>query len=146
MTPERARELFADARVARLATVDGTGAPHLVPLVFAVAPDRDVVYSAVDAKPKRTTQLRRLANIAAQPRVCLLADRYDDAAWEVLWWVRADGSARVLDPADDEARAAVDLLVDRYPQYARARPDGPVVAVDVQRWRGWSAAPPDAVP
>ena len=137
MTPQQARERFVAARVARLATADAEGVPHLVPIVFAV--DGDVVYSAVDAKPKRTTALRRLANVEANPRVALLVDHYDDADWEALWWVRADGHGRVLDPSDAEARAAVSLLVPRYPQYRATPPAGPVLAVDVHHWLGWSA-------
>jgi PPOX class probable F420-dependent enzyme len=138
VTPAAARERFVAARVARLATVDPAGRPHLVPVVFAL--DGDTVYSAVDAKPKRTTRLRRLANAAANPHVALLADHYDDADWTALWWVRADGTARVLDPGMDEALRALDLLAGRYGQYRSARPAGPVLAVDVERWSGWSAA------
>jgi PPOX class probable F420-dependent enzyme len=104
--------------------------------VFAVA--GDVVYSAVDHKPKRTTALRRLANVAANPRVALLVDAYDED-WERLWWVRADGTARVLDPAEPAAREAVGLLVARYDQYRGRPPAGPVLAVAVTRWSGWSA-------
>ena len=138
MDDEQARARFGAARVARLATLRPDGAPHLVPVVFAVV--EDVVYSAVDAKPKRTTALRRLANAAADPRVSLLADAYAED-WSRLWWVRADGTARVLDAAGEEGREAVDRLVARYPQYLAARPAGPVLAVDVARWTGWSAAP-----
>jgi PPOX class probable F420-dependent enzyme len=137
MTPEAARERFAAARVARLATADAEGRPHLVPMVFVLA--GETIYSAVDAKPKRTDRLRRLANAAANPRVALLADHYDDADWTALWWVRADGVARVLAPEDEEAVRAVDRLVARYAQYREARPHGPVLAVDVERWSGWSA-------
>jgi PPOX class probable F420-dependent enzyme len=138
MTPAAARERFAAARVARLATADTAARPHLVPVVFAVA--GDTVYSAVDAKPKRTTRLRRLANARVNPRVALLADHYDDTDWTALWWVRADGAARVLDPGDAEARRAVSLLAARYAQYRDAAPEGPVLAVDVDRWSGWRAA------
>ena len=137
MTPEAARERFAAARVARLATADAEGRPHLVPMVFVLA--GETIYSAVDAKPKRTDRLRRLANAAVNPRVALLADHYDDADWTALWWVRADGVARVLAPEDEEAVRAVDRLVARYAQYREARPHGPVLAVDVERWSGWSA-------
>jgi PPOX class probable F420-dependent enzyme len=141
VTAAEARERFAAARVARLATADAAGRPHLVPVVFAV--DGDVVYSVVDAKPKRTTALRRLGNVAQNPAVALLVDHYDDADWDALWWVRADGVARVLDPAEDgeaaraEAARAVQLLRVRYPQQ---RAVGAVLAVDVRRWSGWSAA------
>jgi PPOX class probable F420-dependent enzyme len=133
VSPEQARERFASARVARLASADAAGRPHLVPVVFAVRGDR--VYSAVDAKPKRTTALRRLENVRQNPAVALLADHYEED-WSALWWVRAEGSARILEPGDPEARAAVQLLRERYPQQRAA---GPVLAVDVERWSGWSA-------
>ena len=99
----------------------------------------DVIYSAVDAKPKRHTALRRLANIAAEPRVAVLADHYDDD-WTTLWWVRADGVARILEPSGGEAARALAALAERYPQYRAAPPPGPVIAVDVRRWSAWSAA------
>lgn len=134
-----ARERFAAARVARLATAGADGRPHLVPVVFAVvsAVSGDVVYTVVDAKPKRTLALRRLRNVAENPRVALLADHYEED-WSALWWVRAEGVARVLDPeTDEEADRAVELLRARYPQQ---RATGVVLAVDVERWSGWSAA------
>jgi PPOX class probable F420-dependent enzyme len=134
VSPEEARERFAAARVARLATADARGRPHLVPIAFVVA--GDTIYSAVDAKPKRTRALRRLANVRENPAVSLLVDHWDDEDWERLWWVRADGEGRVLDPADDEAARAVDLLRERYP---RQRDQGEVLAVDVTRWSGWTA-------
>ena len=134
MNETEARERFAAARVARLATVDASGRPHLVPLVFAVSGDR--IYSAVDHKPKRTTALKRLANVRQNPAVALLVDHYDDADWDALWWVRADGQGRVLEPSEPEARRAVALLRQRYPQQRAA---GAVLAVDVERWSGWSA-------
>jgi PPOX class probable F420-dependent enzyme len=138
MTSAQARERFAGARSARMATIAADGAPHLVPIVFAL--HGDVVYHAVDHKPKRTRELRRLDNIAAQPRVALLADEYDDEDWTRLWWVRADGAARVLDAGCEEARRAIELLRERYAQYREATPAGPVIAVDVERWAGWAAA------
>ena len=135
MTPDEARALFATARVARLATVGRDARPHLVPIVFALA--GDAIYSAVDAKPKRTTALKRLANIARNPRVALLADHYDDADWGALWWVRADGVARVVEGAD--AERAIALLRERYEQYRADPPRGPVLAIAVERWSGWRA-------
>lgn len=134
MTEEEARERFSAARVARLATADAGGRPHLVPIVFVVQGDR--VYSVVDAKPKRTAALRRLANVRQNPAVALLVDHYDDADWSSLWWVRAEGRARVLEADEPEARRAVALLGDRYPQQVAT---GAVLAVDVERWSGWSA-------
>ncbi|HEX4433048.1 MAG TPA: TIGR03668 family PPOX class F420-dependent oxidoreductase [Frankiaceae bacterium] len=133
-----ARERFAGARVARLATADAQGRPHLVPIVFVVA--GDTVYHAVDDKPKRSRALRRLANVRANPAVSLLADYYDDD-WTALWWVRADGRGRVLAPEEAEARRAIELLAGRYPQHRTQPPTGPVLAVDVERWSGWSFTP-----
>ena len=138
MTPSQARELFGSERVARLATVSADGQPHVVPIVFAV--DGDTIYSAVDAKPKQTTSLVRLANVAANPEVAVLADRYDDGDWDRLWWVRADGMGRVLHVSDAEAERAIGLLCARYPQHAAQPPSGPVLAIDVRRWSGWSAS------
>ena len=134
MTPHQARLRFAAARVARLATADAAGRPHIVPVTFAV--EGDVVYSAVDAKPKRATALKRLANVAVNPAVALLVDHYADD-WNELWWVRADGTGRVVDPDDPEGVRALSLLVDRYPGFI-AR--GVVLAVDVRRWSGWAAS------
>lgn len=108
-------------------------------MVFAVS--GDTIFSAVDSKPKRSTALRRLANVAESPRVAAIADHYDDADWSALWWVRADGSGRVLHPEDPEAVAAVGLLAQRYAQYRDLAPTGPVLAIDVARWSGWSAGP-----
>jgi PPOX class probable F420-dependent enzyme len=134
VSPEQARGRFAAARVARLATADAAGQPHLVPVTFAV--DGDTIYTAVDAKPKRTTALRRLANVAANPRVSLLVDHYDDD-WSRLWWVRADGTARIVPASSAETARASALLGDRYPAFALR---GDVLAVDVTHWTGWSAA------
>ena len=129
------RRHLEDARVAHLATADAAAHPHVVPISFAV--DGDTIYFAVDAKPKRTTSLKRLRNIAVNPAVAVLVDRYDDEDWSGLWWVRVDGTARVISDAED-ARRAVDLLVGRYPQYRLARPAGPVVAIKANRITGWS--------
>ena len=134
MPPERARAAFATARVARLATVTPEGRPHLVPIVFAL--DGETIVTAVDGKPKRTTALARLANLAAEPRASVLADEYDED-WSRLWWVRADGIARV----SDVDAATVELLAGRYPQYREQPPPGPVIRIEVQRWVGWSARP-----
>lgn len=137
MTSDEARDRFAAARVARLATVGADGAPHLVPITFAVV--GDTIVHAVDHKPKRTRALRRLDNIAANPAVSLLADRYDED-WRALWWVRADGTARIVDVGSAAGGAAVAALTERYAPYRDTPPAGPVVIVAVQRWRGWSAS------
>jgi PPOX class probable F420-dependent enzyme len=133
-----ARRHFATSTVARLATVDASGRPTLVPICFAV--DGDTVYSAVDDKPKTTTRLARLDNVGAHPDVALLVDHYADD-WTTLWWVRARGTGREVGQADERQRA-VALLRAKYPQYADHALGGPVLAVDVSSWRGWSATPP----
>jgi PPOX class probable F420-dependent enzyme len=124
---------FGQAPVARLATAGPDGRPHLVPVVFAL--DDEVVYTAVDGKPKTTQRLRRLTNIAHNPQVSLLVDHYDDD-WSRLWWVRADGIATIHHDGDTW-RVAHDLLRAKYPQYQAVSLDGPVVAVAVQHWNSW---------
>jgi PPOX class probable F420-dependent enzyme len=136
VTEAEARERFASARVARLATIGVDGRPHLVPIVFALA--GDTIVTAVDAKPKRTRALRRLANIDGNPHVAVLVDHYSDD-WRALWWVRADGTGRVMREAG-AVTAAIELLVTRYEQYREQPPTGPVVAIVVDRWSGWSAS------
>ena len=128
-----ASERFASARVARLATI-GPDGPHVVPIVFAV--EGDTIYHAVDHKPKRTTALKRLANLRADPRATVLADHYQED-WTLLWWARADGTARILEPGHERAMG---LLSERYPQYRDRPPEGPVVAIDVHRWSDWTAS------
>ncbi|MFI1463257.1 TIGR03668 family PPOX class F420-dependent oxidoreductase [Nocardia carnea] len=136
MDERQARERFAAARVARLATVTPEGGPHIVPIVFAV--DGDTIYTAVDAKPKSTTALRRLANITANPQVAVLADFYDED-WARLWWVRADAAAATVTGV--QARTGIERLTARYPVYRDQPPPGPVLALEVTRWSGWSAGP-----
>lgn len=137
MDADAARVLFGTARVARLATVGADGRPHVVPITFAL--EGDTLYTAVDHKPKRTTRLRRLDNVVANPRVSVLADHYDEQDWSALWWVRADGVARIV-ASNDPGRAGVSaLLKARYEQYRRRPPTGPAIAVSVSRWSGWRA-------
>jgi len=134
MTEEECRRRFAEARVLRLATADAAGQPHVVAATFAVADD--VITIAVDHKPKRHANLKRLRNIEENPAVALLADHYE-GDWGQLWWVRADGHARVL--GNQCARDLVDRLVDKYEQYREVRPSGPVIEIQVNRWSGWRA-------
>jgi PPOX class probable F420-dependent enzyme len=124
---------LAQARVARLATIDPDGRAHLVPIVFAV--EGDTLYSAVDRKPKRSRTLRRIENARARPDVTVLVDHYDDD-WSLLWWVRVRGRAEVHEPGDAPAVAAVRALVDKYTQYREHPPTGAVyrIALDEVRW------------
>jgi PPOX class probable F420-dependent enzyme len=127
--------LLAAARVGRLATVGSDGIPHVVPFVFAVYDS--TVYWAVDRKRKRSTRLRRLENIEANPNVALVVDDYDED-WTRLWWVRARGTARMVRD-DPERNRALGLLAHKYHQYVDAPPDGPVVAIDIIDLSGWRA-------
>ena len=126
----RHRERFAAARVAVLATLTRDGAPHLVPVTFAL--DGDVLWTATDGKPKRSGLLARHRNIAADSRVSLLAQHFTED-WKQLWWVRADGLARIMaDPAP-----AFAALRAKYPQYAEVALGQPVIEVRVTGWQGW---------
>ena len=127
------RARVAAARVGRLATVGADSRPHVVPVTYAVHGDE--LFIGVDQKPKTTTDLKRLRNIAANAGVAVLVDEYDED-WTHLWWVRVDGVARVL----TEAPAAVELLAAKYPQYEADPPRGPVIAIRVDGWSGWSYA------
>ena len=125
------RQYLRAAERAFLATTGDDLRPHIVPVVFALTDDELVI--AIDQKPKTTTHLRRLRNLAWNPRVAVLCDRYD-ADWSRLWWVRADGVARV----DEKNPAAVESLAAKYPQYRLDPPRGPVITVTIDGWSGWS--------
>jgi PPOX class probable F420-dependent enzyme len=133
LEPAEARSLFETVPVARLATVRPDGAPHLVPICFAL--QGDTLVTAIDAKPKRAGVMARLRNIESDPRVAVLADRWDED-WTQLWWVRLDGEAAISDSS--RARS---LLSDRYRQYAEQPPQGPVIIVRILSWHGWRALP-----
>ncbi len=121
------------APVARLATLDPHGRPHVVPICFAL--EGDTLYTAVDEKPKRTRELQRLRNIRANPQVEVLIDHYEDD-WSRLWWVRLRGTARIVDD-----RRAMELLAAKYPQYRERPPAGPVIAVAIEERAEWTASP-----
>jgi PPOX class probable F420-dependent enzyme len=126
---------FGRAPVARLGTVGADGMPHLVPVVFALRDD--VVFTGVDAKPKTTQRLRRLANIEGHPQVSLLVDHYADD-WAQLWWVRVDGIAAIH--RDGQVlNTGHDLLRAKYAQYQSVPLNGPVIAIAVKRWSSWHA-------
>lgn len=132
---QRAR--VAAARVARFASLRADGTPRLVPVTLALVDG--TICSAVDEiKPKRSTRLARLDDIARDPRAAVIVDHYDDD-WAQLWWVRIDGTADVHDSGDLHARALA-ALTAKYPPYAAAPPTGAVIVLTPTRWAGWTAA------
>ena len=130
------------ARVGRLATVSADARPHVVPFVFAIVEhDLDVVaYWAVDHKLKRSERLQRLRNLERNHAAEFVVDGYDED-WRALWWVRASGTARVVDDASRERGAALEALASKYRQYTSDSPQGPFVAIDIVRISGWLAEP-----
>ncbi len=135
--PSSAEQRFLEAqRVARLATADGAGEPHVVPVCFVLAGPS--AYITIDDKPKRgpATGLKRLRNIAENPRVALVADRYDDD-WSRLGWVMLRGTAEILASGAEHAEAQA-RLVARYPQLAAmAIARHPVIAIRIARTTSW---------
>jgi PPOX class probable F420-dependent enzyme len=128
-----ARQRVHEAAVGRLGTVTGTGRPHLVPCCFVLL--GDTAYTAVDAKPKSTLALRRIDNLKEHPAFSLLVDHYE-GDWAALWWVRVDGTGRVVDSPVESAEATR-ALADKYPQYGRVAIPGPVIALEIDTWRAW---------
>lgn len=135
-----ARARFLAEQCAVLGTVTEDGLPHLVPVTFVHADvdGAEHFYIAVDHKPKRSANLKRLRNIAANPGVTLLVNHYDEN-WNHLWWVRVDGTAAVT-----EFAALPDMLAAvfqaKYNQYVHVVPDGPVIDITVNRWASWAFA------
>lgn len=130
-----ARRRVRDSDVGFLATVDESEAPHLVPVVFAI--ESDLIWIAIDEKPKSSYDLKRMRNIMQNPKVALLAQHYE-SDWERLWWVRLDGEARILEKGP-ERRSAIQRLQAKYPQHQAQPPPGPVIEIKVKRWKGWAA-------
>jgi PPOX class probable F420-dependent enzyme len=126
-----------DARVARLATADAAGRPHVVPVCFAVL--EDAIYTPLDEKPKRVVdrRLQRVRNIGANPSVCLLVDRYSDD-WNELAWLQVRAHAVLVDPGELWHAPALAALRVRYPQYRHmALEQRPVLRLLVDRVVSW---------
>ena len=140
MSPE-ARDFLLSRRVAHLATADGQGVPHVVPVCFALG--EASAYVTIDDKPKTGRPLRRLANLVVNPACCLVADRYDED-WARLGWVMLHGVAEIL-AGGAEHDAAQDLLRGRYAQYRAMALDGlPVIALRIARVGTWGDLSPGA--
>jgi len=136
MLSHEQRRFLVSRRVAYLATADARGAPHVIP-VFVV--DDAGVYITIDEKPKRVAgrALKRLRNIAENPEVALVADRYDDSDWSRLGWVMIRGRAEVLDTGPEHAAAQHRLRL-RYKQLAAMALEGlPVIAIRIERVASW---------
>lgn len=136
MLSDQERTFLLDQRVGRLATADGNGAPHVLPVGYALR--ADTLYITIDDKPKRTSgrKLKRLQNIIENPRIAVIVDRYDED-WSRLGWVMLRGRAEILDDGDehDEAQA---LLRARYPQLIGMQIAGyPVIALRIERVTSW---------
>ena len=128
------RRKVAEARVARVGTLDERRSVHLVPVVYVV--DGDTWYSPSDPGSR---PVKRLRNVLADPRATILIDDYDEV-WSRVWWVRLRGQGRMVESAAESERARR-LLAAKYPQFgddAEATTAGPVMAIDIQEWAGWS--------
>jgi PPOX class probable F420-dependent enzyme len=141
MLSERVRQFLAGRKVGHLATADRSGAPHVVPVCFAIADA--ALYITIDEKPKRADlPLKRLRNIAENPAVAVVVDRYDDD-WTRLGWVMLRGPAEILTGGDEHARAQA-LLRGRYPQLNEMEIASlPVIAVRVERMTSWGNLAPE---
>ena len=136
MIADEQRRFLETQRVARLATADAAGRPHVVPVCYALADDS--LYFTIDEKPKRGggARLKRLSNIAENPHVALVVDRYDED-WSRLGWVMVQGRAEVLETGDEHDRAQTRLRA-RYRQLRGMRIEHlPVVAIRIRRTIGW---------
>ena len=135
LNQDEIRRRVAGARAATLATLDGDGRPHLVPITFVLSGDE--LFTAVDHKPKTTRALKRLANIRHDPRVTVLVHSYDED-WAKLWWCRLRGEARVEYQGPDFEHG-VEALSARYDQYRGKLPAGPVIRIVIDEWTGWAS-------
>lgn len=145
LTPSQ-RDLLAQARRAVLATISPSGRPRLVPICFALDPDRPVLCSPLDEKPKDVTDVRDLARVRdllRDPRVTVLVDTWDED-WSRLGWLRCDGTASLLEPTGDgagEHRTALVALRSKYPQYATHDLDGrPLIRIALEGAKSWTAS------
>ena len=140
------RAFIESARRAVLATIGHAGRPRLVPICFALADDRPILYTPLDDKPKRTNDpldLARVRDIGADPRVTVLVDRWDED-WTRLAWLRMEGIAELVTPGRDgpEYGAAVAALRGRYPQYASHRlEERPLIHIIIVRVTEWGGLP-----
>lgn len=133
-SPQAAR-LIHSARVAHLATIDSSGDPHVIPICFAF--DGTCFYSPIDRKPKRTTKLKRLTNIAENPAVALVIDHYEED-WHQLAYSLIRGNAHIL-VSGMKYHKAIKLLLRKYKQYRGMALDGrPMICIKPEHISFWS--------
>ena len=135
MLSETQRRFLEESRVGRLATADKNGAPHVIPVCYAVS--EDSLYVTIDEKPKRRdVPLKRMRNILENPHAAFIVDRYDED-WGRLGWVMLRGHTEILDDGAEHDRAQA-LLIARYPQYRSMQLAGlPVIALRIERATDW---------
>ena len=134
--------LIKRRRIARLATADSNGVPHVVPICFAY--DGEHFYSVLDRKPKRTSliKLKRVRNILSNPNVALVLDHYEED-WGKLWYVLVMGTAQIVQQGEEHQRA-IAILRDKYPQYRSMDIDeNPVIKITPTRMTSWGKVQPD---
>lgn len=142
------RDALAGARRAVLATIGPAGRPRVVPICFVLDPDRPVLWSPLDEKPKRAGDvhlLARVRDILRDPRVTVLVDTWDED-WSRLAWLRCDGTASLLEPEGDRHGHpdAVAALRAKYPQYATHDLAGrPLIRIQLERAASWTATGPE---
>jgi PPOX class probable F420-dependent enzyme len=129
------------ARVARLATVDPAGRPHIVPICFVYR--GKIFYTAIDQKPKRVAapKMARVRNIKRSPHVALLIDSYDED-WKKLWYILVRGKAMLLPKSGSkEHKLAIRALKAKYPQYRAGMltDDASIIRIRVERISSWPA-------
>ena len=132
--PLWARELLGNARVGRLAMLDEEDRPRILPITFALV--GEVLWSAIDDKPKRSTPAR-VGRLRRRPEASVVVDHYEDD-WDALCWVQALGRVEIAEVGDHgDVLAALQL---KYPQYRDRVPPGPLLGLRVERLLSWRAA------
>jgi PPOX class probable F420-dependent enzyme len=132
MLSDTERAFLIRRRIGRLATVDHSGRPHIVPVCFVAG--SNFLYTAIDEKPKSGRFLKRVQNILENPRVALLVDHYEED-WSRLGWIRIDGTAELLSDGPERDRA-IQQLRSRYAQYQKMKLSA-VIAIRIQQVRCW---------
>lgn len=134
MLSEREAAFVERQRVAHLATADGRGQPHVIPVCFVLVAGR--FYTAIDEKPKRSTRLRRLRNIEENGQAALVFDEYDEE-WSRLGYVLVRGPASLVEGGLEQERA-VAALRQKYRQYRSMALEGrPLIRIAPERVASW---------